>query len=90
MWVTQTRKAHWHEGQLHPEEALSREQALRFYTINNAKIMFLDEQTGSLEAGKLADFIVVDKDYLQCPVDEIRGMKVLQTYLGGKLVYERK
>jgi predicted amidohydrolase YtcJ len=90
MWTTLTRRARWHEGQLHPEEALSREQALRFYTINNAKIMFLDDQTGSLEIGKLADFIVVDKDYLACPVDDIRGMNVLRTYLGGKLVYERK
>jgi predicted amidohydrolase YtcJ len=90
MWVTQTRRGRWHEGQLHAEEALSREQALRFYTINNAKIMFLDDQTGSLEVGKLADFIVIDKDYLSCELDDIRGLGVLQTYLGGKLVYEKK
>src|SRR5207245_4095755 len=49
MWTTITRKAKGYEGQLHPEEALTREQALRFYTINNAYLMFLEEQIGSLE-----------------------------------------
>ena len=90
MWTTITRKAKGYEGQLHPEEALSREQALRFYTINNAYLMFLDEQIGSLEPGKLADFVIVDTDLLTCPVDSIKETQVQQTYLGGKLVYERK
>lgn len=90
MWTTITRKAKGYEGQLHPEEALSREQALRFYTINNAYLMFLDDQIGSLEPGKLADFAVLDTDILTCPVDSIRDIQVQQTYLGGKLVYERK
>jgi predicted amidohydrolase YtcJ len=90
MWTTITRKARWYEGQLHPEEALSREQALRFYTINNAYLMFLEDKTGSLEEGKLADLIVVDRDILGCPVDDIKETQVLRTYLGGKKVYERK
>jgi predicted amidohydrolase YtcJ len=90
MWTTITRKAKGYEGQLHPEEALSREQALRFYTINNAYLMFLEDQIGSLEPGKLADFVIVDTDLLTCPVDSIKETQVLQTYLGGKLVYERK
>jgi predicted amidohydrolase YtcJ len=90
MWTTITRKAKWYEGQLHPEEALSREQALRFYTINNAYLMFLEDQTGSLEEGKLADMVVVDTDILTCPVDAIKDTKVLQTYLNGKLVYDWK
>jgi predicted amidohydrolase YtcJ len=90
MWTTITRKARWYDGQLHPEEALSREQALRFYTINNAYLMFLEDQTGSLEEGKLADLIVIDRDILTCPVDDIKETQVLQTYLGGKKVYEKK
>src|SRR5205823_6186965 len=90
MWTTITRRAKGYEGQLHPEEALSREQALRFYTINNAYLMFLEEQIGSLEPGKRADFVIVDTDLLTCPVDSIKETQVLETYLSGKLVYERK
>lgn len=87
MWVTITRRARWFEGQLHPEEALSREQAVRFYTANNAFLLFMEDQVGSLEAGKLADLIVVDRDLLTCPVDDIRDAKVLQTYVAGKKVH---
>jgi hypothetical protein len=83
MWVTLTRRARWHDAPLHPEEALSREQAIRFYTINSARIMFLDDRTGSLEPGKLADFIIIDRDLLTCPVDDIRDTKVLATCCGG-------
>ncbi len=90
MWTTITRKAKGYEGTLHPEEALSREQALRLYTINNAYLMFLEDQIGSLEPGKLADFVIVDTDILTCPVDSIRNTQVLQTYLAGKLIYARK
>jgi predicted amidohydrolase YtcJ len=90
MATTITRRAKWYEGQLHPEEALSREQALRFYTINNAYLMFLEDKIGSLEEGKLADFIVIDRDYLTCPEEKIKDTQVLRTYIDGKLVYERK
>jgi hypothetical protein len=89
MWVTITRRARWHEGQLHAEESLTREQALRFYTINNAYLMFLDHAIGSLEPGKLADFAVLDRDILTCPVDEIKDTQVLGTYVRGKPVFER-
>jgi predicted amidohydrolase YtcJ len=90
MWVTLTRNARWHDAPLHPEEALSREQAIRFYTANNAHVIFRDHQIGTLEPGKFADLIVIDRDLLTCPVDDVRTTRVLQTYLGGKLVYERK
>jgi predicted amidohydrolase YtcJ len=90
MWTTITRRAKGYEGQLHPEESLTREQAIRFYTVNNAHLMFLDDQIGSLEVGKLADFVVLDTDVLTCPVDSIKETQVLQTYLEGKLVYGRE
>jgi hypothetical protein len=89
MWVAITRQARWYEGALHPEEALTREQAIRFYTANNAYLMFTDHLVGSLEAGKLADFIVLDKDLLTCPTDEIRNIQVERTYFNGKAVFER-
>jgi predicted amidohydrolase YtcJ len=85
-----TRKARWLDQPLHPEEALTREQALRFYTINNAYILFKDDEVGSLERGKFADLAVLDRDLLTCPEDQIAGTQVRQTYLNGKLIYERK
>lgn len=90
MGTTVTRRAKWFDGQLHPEEALTREQMLRFYTTNNAFILFLEDQVGSLEEGKLADLVVVDTDLLTCPDDDIRKTQVLQTYVDGRLVYEKK
>jgi predicted amidohydrolase YtcJ len=90
MWVTITRRAKWYDGQLQPEEALSRGQALRFYTSNNAYLLFLENEIGSLEPGKRADMIVVDRDLLTCPVDAIKDAQCLRTYVDGKLMYERK
>jgi hypothetical protein len=84
-----TRKAKGYEGRLHPEEALTREQAIRFYTINNARLMGCDNKLGSLEPGKLADLVVLDTDLLTCPEVKIAVAQVLRTYVGGKLAYER-
>jgi predicted amidohydrolase YtcJ len=89
MWVTITRKARDYEGRLHPEEALSREQAIRFYTRNNAFLLFREDEIGSLEKGKQADLVVLDRDILTCPVDEIREIQPVETYLGGKSVYRK-
>ena len=90
IWITLTRQPRWSDQPLHPEQRISREQALRLYTINNAYLMFEEKQKGSLEKGKLADFIVLDRDILTCPVDEVRNIQVEQTYLGGRIVYKRQ
>ncbi|WP_425614307.1 amidohydrolase [Anatilimnocola sp. NA78] len=90
MATTITRNARWYDGRFHPEESLSREQAIRFYTTNNAYLLFLEDEVGSLETGKQADLIVLDRDLLTCPETDIAGTKVLQTYLAGKLIYEGK
>lgn len=83
-----TRQARWYGGALHPEEALTREQAIRLYTINNAWLLFKDDKVGSLEPGKLADFVVLDTDLLSCPADQIAKTRVLLTYVDGKVVFE--
>lgn len=82
-----TRRARGLDTPLHPEEALTREQALRFYTINNARLLHIDDRTGSLELGKLADFIVIDRDLLSCPSDEIERIQVQRTFLAGREVF---
>ncbi len=83
-----TRKARWYDGKLHPEESLGREQALRMYTINNARLLFCEETRGSLEPGKLADFAILDTDLLKCPEEKISATRVLKTFIAGKPVYE--
>lgn len=90
MWVTLTRQPRWTDVPLHPQQRITREQALRLYTINNAYLTFEEKEKGSLEPGKLADLIVIDRDFLKCPEEEVRDIQVLRTWLGGKLVFERK
>jgi predicted amidohydrolase YtcJ len=88
MWVAVTRKTERGEP-LNPAEALTREQALRLYTINNAYLHHEEKEKGTLEPGKLADLIITDRDVLTCPVDEIRDVKVLTTVLNGAVVHQR-
>ena len=87
MWITLTRSPRDSNGILHSEQRITREQALQLYTINNAFLMFDEKNRGSLEADKLADFIVIDRDYLSCPVDDVKEIEVESTWLGGKKVY---
>ena len=89
MWITLTRQPRWASEPLHPEQRITRQQAIRLYTINNAYLTFEENQKGSLEPGKLADFIVLDRDILTCPADLIKDTKVERTFLGGKLIYTR-
>ncbi len=89
MGTAVTRQAKGHGRALHPEEALTREQAIRLYTSNNAWLLFEEDRLGSLEPGKLADFVVLDTDLLDCPAEAIGRTQVLRTYVDGKLVFHR-
>jgi predicted amidohydrolase YtcJ len=71
------------------EQRISRMAALRAMTSSAAYMDFNEEKIGSLEPGKLADLAVLDRDYLTCPEEEIRAIKVMITMLDGKVVYER-
>jgi predicted amidohydrolase YtcJ len=84
-----TRRAQKYSKRLHPEEALSREQAIRFYTRNNARVLGCEDTLGSIEPGKWADLIVLDTDLLTCPESRIARTQVRQTYVAGKPVYSR-
>ena len=90
MWITLARQPRWTNNPLHTQERLSREQAIRLYTMNNAILLFAEKEKGSLEAGKLADFIVLDQDILICPLDQVKNITVTQTWVGGKQVYDSK
>lgn len=87
MWIAMTRRTRDGSTPLHPEETPSRADVLRMYTTHNARLMFLEDKTGSLEPGKLADFVIIDRDTLSCPLDELRATKVYRTFLNGKAVY---
>lgn len=88
IWTTLTRHPRWMGDSLRPEQIIERADAIRLYTINNAWLTFEEKEKGSLEPGKLADFIVLDRDILTCPVEEVRAITVRETWLGGRQVYK--
>jgi predicted amidohydrolase YtcJ len=71
----------------YPEQRMTREEALRSYTLNNAYAAFEEKSKGSLAPGKLADITVLSKDILTIPEDEIPGTEVVYTIVGGKIAY---
>ena len=73
----------WFSGQ-----AMSRAEALHSFTLAAAFSAHQEDRLGSLESGKWADFIVVDRNYFEIPESEIDDIKVLQTWVGGKLAYD--
>lgn len=69
------------------EEAFTRKEALEGATIMGAYAGFEENLKGSIEKGKLSDFIIIDKDYMNCEEEEIKDIKVLETVIGGETVY---
>ena len=72
-----------------PDQKMSREEALRAYTVNGAFAGFEEGLKGSLTPGKLADITVLSRDILTCPEDDIPGTEVLYTIVGGKVLFRR-
>lgn len=77
-------------GGFQMENALSREEALRSVTIWAAKGCMEDHVKGSLEPGKYADFVITGDDLLKTPIRTVPDLKILETYLAGKVVYEKR
>jgi len=70
------------------QQTISREEALIAHTRNNAYFAFRESDIGSLQKGKYADLLVLDRDYLHVPADDIKNIKPLMTMVGGKVVYK--
>ena len=84
-----TRRPRWSDETIHPEQKVARSEALRFYTNWNAWLLNRESVLGSLEPGKYADFILLDRDVLTCPAESIAQTVVLETWLDGKPVWQR-
>ena len=78
------------EGGWHAEQRLTREETLRAFTIDAAYAAFWEERIGTLVEGKLADFIVIDRDIMTCDPEDILGTKVIETFSGGDSVYRAR
>ncbi len=86
--VTRQSGAGLPEGGWYMDQALSRAEALHSFTLDAAYAAHQEDRLGSLEAGKWADFIIVDRDFFECPAAEIDDIQVLQTWVGGQQVFD--
>jgi predicted amidohydrolase YtcJ len=79
------------EGKVYgPEQRVSAETAIRIWTMGGAYASFEEDVKGSIEAGKLADFLVLSQDPTEAPPDSIKDINVERTYVGGKLAFVRQ
>ena len=90
IWQVIKRQNLWTNEIIGPGQTISREDALRCATINGAKFTFEEDKKGSLEPGKYADFAILNKDPLSCPIDEVKDIESIATYVGGRKVYEHQ
>lgn len=80
----------WPPGGWHPEQVMTREEALKSITIWPAYASFMEKDAGSLTPGKYADFVILDRDIMTVAPNDVLGAGVVATYLAGKAVYERR
>ena len=88
--LTRQDAKNWPPGGWHPEQRMTREEALRSMTIWPAYAAFQEKELGSLAAGKYADFVVLDRDIMTVAPEEILATHVVSTWVGGKPVYEAR
>jgi predicted amidohydrolase YtcJ len=87
--VTRQDTKGWPQGGWLPEQQITREEAIRAFTLDAAYAAFMEQQTGSLETGKRADFVVLDRDILQIPAEDIPEVRVVETWVDGERVFSR-
>jgi hypothetical protein len=88
MYVATTRRTESGKA-IGSDEAVSRQEALRMLTSAAARFSFDEQTRGSIEAGKLADFVVLDDDILTCPPERLRSIRPDLTVIGGRVAFER-
>ncbi|HUS06398.1 MAG TPA: amidohydrolase [Bryobacteraceae bacterium] len=87
MWMAITRQMV--DGKvLNPEQRISRAEALKMWTWNGAYLAFSEKEKGSIEPGKLADMVVISKNYMTCPENDIKNIEPLKTIVGGQVVFD--
>jgi predicted amidohydrolase YtcJ len=88
IWMCVTRQMR-NGNVFNPAERITREQALEIYTKGPAWLQFAENERGTLERGKQADAVVIDRDFFKCSEDELRSVQPLMTIVGGKVEYEK-
>ena len=88
MWASITRQTR--EGEvIYAQEKVTRQEALKMWTIWAAYLQFGEKSRGSLEPGKYADLVVIDREFLNCPEDDIRRIQPVATVVNGRVVFGR-
>jgi predicted amidohydrolase YtcJ len=88
--ITRQNADGWPEGGWYPDHRLSRMEALKSYTLDAANAAFEDDVLGSLTPGKIADLVVLSKNIMSVPAEEILTTEALMTMVGGEIVFERE
>lgn len=89
IWQSIARQAGLTGEVIGPHQSISREEALRIFTINGAYALFMEDRLGSIETGKLADLAILSADPMTCAEDDIKDIEVVATLVDGEVVHAR-